>query len=125
MISGINKPDTGIAPNYSDLNTFWNDFKKYAQAKDIAKLATMTYFKFMNQNNMLSKQEFLKDFSFQRSALKALAKARPPKYNGTKKSDFDTNKYLGKSYTAIAGGALLTFCKIRGQWKFTGVNYGE
>jgi len=60
-------PDTSVAPNYADLNVFWTDFKKYALTTDRKKLAEMTAFKFMDQNNMVTKADFLKDFSFSRS----------------------------------------------------------
>ena len=43
------------------------------------------------------------------------------KYSKEKHYDYDTNKYLGH----VVDGVLLLFCKIRGKWKFTGVNYGE
>jgi hypothetical protein len=116
--------DTSVRPNYGDLNVFWTDFKKYALANNVKKLAEMTAFKFMNQNTMLSKEDFLRDFTFM-APMKGLRKVGPPKYTKDKVYDYDTNKYLGHSYSAVVGGALLLFCKIRGLWKFTGVNYGE
>lgn len=117
-------PDTSVAPNYADLNIFWTDFKKYALSNNVKKLAEMTAFKFMNQNNMLTKEDFLKDFTFNAS-MKGLRKAAPPKYTKDKHYDYDTQKYLGHSYNVVVNGALLLFCKIKGKWKFTGVNYGE
>jgi len=120
----INIPDTSVTPNYSDLNVFWADFKKYAIDKNYKALAELTAFKFMNQNNMISKDEFLADFSWS-APIKNLRKAGPPKYSKDKHYDYDTNKYLGHSYTAVVNGVLLLFCKIKGKWKFTGVSYGE
>ena len=117
-------PDTGSAPDYGDLNVFWTDFKKYALANNVKKLAELTAFKFMNQNNMITKEEFLTDFSFSAS-MKGLRKTAVPKYTSDKHYDYDTQKYLGHSYTAVVGGVLLLFCKIKGKWKFTGVSYGE
>jgi len=115
---------TDSLPNYGDLNTFWADFKKYALAKNVKKLADMTAFKFMDQNNMITKAEFLKDFSFSRS-IKAIRKVGPPKYTKDKHNDYDTNKYLGHTYSAVVDDMVFYFCKIKGTWKFTGVSYGE
>jgi len=111
-------------PNYSDLNIFWADFKKYALAKNVKKLADMSAFKFMNQNNMITKAEFLKDFDFARS-IKAIRKVGPPKYTRDKHNDYDTNKYLGHTYSAVVDDMVFYFCKIKGTWKFTGISYGE
>ena len=116
--------DTSVAPNYGDLNIFWADFKKYALAKNVKMLAEMTAFKFMDQNNMITKDEFLKDFSFARS-IKTIRKAGPPKYTKDKHTDYDTNKYLGHSYSAVVDDIVFYFCKIKGKWKFTGISYGE
>lgn len=116
--------DTAVARNDGDLNVFWADFKKYALSGDIKKLAEMTAFKFMDQNNMITKAEFLKDFSFGRP-IKAIRKVGPPKYTRDKHSDYDTNKYLGHTYTALVNDIIFYFCKIRGKWKFTGISYGE
>ena len=116
--------DTSIAPNYGDLNVFWADFKKFALANDRKKLAEMTAFKFMDQNNMITKADFLKDFNFARS-IKAIRKVGPPKYTRDKHTDYDSGKYLGHTYTAIVSDMAFYFCKIKGVWKFTGISYGE
>jgi len=124
ILSVTNVADTSVAPNYGDLNVFWSDFKKYALANNTKKLAALTAFKFMDQNNMITKEEFLTDFSFA-APMKGLRKAALPKYTKDKHYDYDSNKYLGHAYTAVVGGTLLLFCKIKGQWKFTGISYGE
>ena len=110
--------------NYSDLNVYWADFKKYALAKNVKKLAEMTAFKFMDQNNMITKAEFLKDFTFSRP-IKAISKAGPPKSTSDKHNDYDTQKYLGRTYSAVVDDMVFYFCKIKGTWKFTGISYGE
>jgi hypothetical protein len=117
-------PDTSAVPNYGDLNIFWADFKKYALANDRKKLAEMSVFKFMDQNNMITKTDFLKDFSFAPS-IKAIRKVGPPKYTKDKHSDYDTQKYLGHTYSAVVDDIVFYFCKIKGTWKFTGISYGE
>jgi len=114
----------GVAPSYSDLNLFWADFKKNALAKDVKKLADMSAFKFMDQNNMITKVEFLKDFAFARS-IKKIAKVGPPKSTKDKHYDYDTKKYLGRTYSALVDDMVFYFCKINGAWKFTGISYGE
>lgn len=122
-ISLTTVPDTSVA-NYGDLKVFWADFKKYALAGDKKRLAEMTAFKFMDQNNMITKADFLKDFSFARP-VKAIRKVGPPKYTGDKHTDYDSGKYLGHTYTAIVDDMAFYFCKIKGTWKFTGISYGE
>ena len=113
-----------ITPNYGDINTFWADFKKYALAKNVKKLAEMTAFKFMDQNNMITKAEFVQDFNFGRS-IKAIRKVGPPKSTKDKHYDYDSQKYLGRTYSAVVSDMVFYFCKIKGSWKFTGISYGE
>ena len=108
------------APAYSDLNTFWRDFKAAALAKNYAKIQTLTKYPFYNHMGLESAEQF-KEFEFPDYLLKALATAQAPK----KSTMVFENYKQGSLWEVDYGGPALYFTQHNGEWRFAGVLYGE
>ena len=103
-------------PDYSDATTFWNDFKKFAIAKNYSKIAEMTNFPFTDHMTSMDKANFLKNFTFHDDIIERIKNAKTP----------TPEVYNGKTYLDVdLGGPSIFIEKINGVFKFTLISYGE
>ena len=106
--------------SYTDLTEFWNDFKKFALAGEYDRITEMTYFPFLHQSSEMSKTEF-KEFRFTETFLDGMKTKKTPKKSEMMFSGFQS----GELYEVIYQGQAMYFAKVKGDWKFIGLLYGE
>lgn len=80
----------------------------------------MTYFPFLNHMFSMDEEDF-KEFRFSEYILTGMKNKRPPKKSTMSFTDFKS----GELYEADFNGPKLYFAKVKGEWKFVGVLYGE
>jgi hypothetical protein len=106
--------------SYSDLTEFWNDFKKFALAGDYDRITEMTYFPFLHQSSEMNKSEF-REFRFTDTFLDGMKTKKAPKKSEMMLSGFKS----GELYEVEYQGQAMYFAKVKDDWKFIGLLYGE
>ena len=99
---------------FDDLNEFFKEFKATVGEKNIQKLADFVRFPFDSQGSQMSKQDFIKTFSFTEDEIEKIKKTPSP------------TKYDSESYGINSESYGITFKKDKfGNWRWVSIFYGE
>ena len=123
---------TNSKTDYSNLNTFWTDFKNAALKKNKSKISQLTYFPFLKHGRYLTKEKFA-DYDLPDFVINPLKTAKAPvkssmAFGGGSDGEGNSvtvNFPAGSLYEVSLGGPTLYFSKVNGEYKFVAVLYAE
>jgi len=105
---------TSNESGFDDLNEFFTEFKATVGERNIQKLADFVRFPFDSQGSQMSKQDFIKNFSFTEDEIEEIKKTPSP------------TKYDSESYGINSESYGITFEKDKfGNWRWVSIFYGE